>query len=660
MTDPTRLSRRAGLGDDAWRVVAVLLAMSVVVMASAAAALSPRTGVVVDPAPFALIALFILTLAGLTVAWARPRNLIGWLLMGAAALQSMSLIGAAYAQAGYAEPGVPWPGAYLAASLGAWTWFPSLTLPVAVLPSIYPSGRPPSRGWRRVAWAGILGIVGESIALSGAVDDIVPGLQPVWHPPAWLAIVTVVLGFVLLAVAVVGGLIATVVRTVRARAPERQQLALLLTALLPAPVLFFLPVSQGIGQLGYAFLGVVVALAVLRYQLLGISVVMRRTLLYVPLTALVALVVAGVSTLIARVAPDGPVPILAAAAVVAVLVGPVTRALRRGVDRFVLGDRADPLAAVDRVTSRAEHADDDPVGSLLAALARTVQARYVAVVDAAGRTLAEVGDRQPDVERLTLRQAGHLHGELVISPVREAAGRRIVTGLLPHIAAVVRSVRLTADLHMERDRALTATTAERDRIRRDLHDGLGPALSGISLGLQAADRALANDIDATHAILRRTRREADIAVAEVHRVLAALRPSALDRETLDGAVRSTAHQLGLGNGASAFACTSDDLTGLPPVVEEVAFRIAAEALNNVVRHADAAHCDVSLRRVDGHLEVDVADDGRGMLETPVAGVGLESMRRRAEDAGGTLIVTSPTSAASGTLVRARLPLNGDW
>ena len=121
----------------------------------------------------------------------------------------------------------------------------------------------------------------------------------------------------------------------------------------------------------------------------------------------------------------------------------------------------------------------------------------------------------------------------------------------------------------------TATLAERDRLRRDLHDGLGPSLSGIALGLEAAGKALVLDPAAVPDLLERTRLEADVAVREIRRVLAGLRPAALDRQGLAGALRETADSLGMGApGRPQIALRVDALPLLLPHVEESAFRIA--------------------------------------------------------------------------------------
>ena len=237
---------------------------------------------------------------------------------------------------------------------------------------------------------------------------------------------------------------------------------------------------------------------------------------------------------------------------------------------------------------------------------------------------------------------------------------RLVVALAPHLAVVVRSQRLTEELARERERVTAATLAERDRLRRDLHDGLGPSLSGIALGLQAASTALAGaasggDIGVVSDLLRRTRVEAQSAVLEIRRVIDGLRPATLDRRGLIGSVQETATALGIGvQGGPGFELRTHGLASLPPPVEEAAFRIVSEAPTNVARHASAGQCTVRLERHDGDLQLDVVDDGTGVPAKVSAGHGLESMRRRAADLGG-LVAVEPVEP-HGTAVTAVLPM----
>lgn len=178
----------------------------------------------------------------------------------------------------------------------------------------------------------------------------------------------------------------------------------------------------------------------------------------------------------------------------------------------------------------------------------------------------------------------------------------------------------------------------------------GPSLSGIALGIQAVSQSLGTESQASRKLLERTRTEADNAVREIRRVIDGLRPAVLDKYGLVGAIGYTAKNLRL-NTETGFTLDARPLPDLAPQVEEAAFRIASEALNNVVKHAKASSCGVIIETVVDQLVVRVCDDGTWVTSRS-GGVGLDSMRRRVEALGGELEVTSN----QGTTVTARIPL----
>jgi signal transduction histidine kinase len=391
----------------------------------------------------------------------------------------------AYATRALTDPDQSLPLGVPMAWVASWTWMPSLLLPMLVLPPLYPTGRPPSRYWRWHVRVSLLAIALLMLAFAiapGGVDDTVEGTKLPWTAPEVLVLVLGLVVAALLAVTAASSILGTLVRVARARSPERQQLlwlismvAGLLATTFNGPEIVFV--------LSFTLIPVAVAIGVLRYGLLGIEVVLRRAYLYVPLTVLVALVVGGLTTVLARLAPEGPLPLLAASGVVAVLVVPVAARLRRVVDRFVLGDRADPLTLVDRVGAGLEIEHDDPVASMLEAVASASGASYAAVRGPDGRLVAQLGHPAGQPVELALRHGGVDLGTLVVGPRPGEPrlgdrDRRLVAALAPHLAVVVRSHGLTDDLARERTRVTTATLAERDRLRRDLHDGLGPSPSG--------------------------------------------------------------------------------------------------------------------------------------------------------------------------------------
>ncbi|MCW2775933.1 MAG: hypothetical protein JWN91_4259 [Nocardioides sp.] len=650
-----------------WSLAALSLVLVATVPISLADGVRSRPGVEGDLSAGALLfGGFVVcgfALSGAALVHLRPRNNIGWLLLTSGVLQAISNSGTAYGARALTDPDASLPLGLFATWLSYWTFVPALLLPLLVLPALYPTGRAPSRLW---VWhirvclvgTGLLALAGATA--NGVTNPVVAGTRLPWDAPEWWVWVTAGTSAALLVPAACVTIVGTLVRVARAKTPERQQLLWLVCVVGVTVATILLPSTEGPFMVMLGCIPVAVVAGVLRYRLLGIEVALRRTLLYAPLALLVALIVGGLTTAIASLVPEGPLPLIAASAVVAILVIPLAGRLRVLADRLVLGERADPLVLVDRIGAGLEVAKDDPVASMLEAVATAVGASAAAVHDATGRELARLGHLGRTTLDVPLLHNGVELGVLSVGP-RGATPRmtardaRLVLALAPHLAVVVNSHKLAQDLARERQRVTTATLAERDRLRRDLHDGLGPSLSGIALGLEAAGIALGRDPATLPHLLTRTRAEAEAAVREIRRVLAGLRPAALDRQGLAAALRETADSLGMGGpGRPQFELRADALPFLHPDLEESAFRIVAESMTNVARHSGAEHCSVEINQANGDLRVGVIDDGHGMACTRPMGHGLDSMRRRASDMGGRLTV-APVEP-HGTAVTAVLPL----
>ena len=235
----------------------------------------------------------------------------------------------------------------------------------------------------------------------------------------------------------------------------------------------------------------------------------------------------------------------------------------------------------------------------------------------------------------------------------------------------VHAVRLTADLQRSRERLVATREEERRRLRRDLHDGFGPTLASLALGLNAARKLMAgNELRDADEVLVRLEQETEHTVADVRRLIYGLRPPALDDLGLIAAIRQLAESQGISS--APVDSRSDEyrdnelvfrikapekLPALPAAVEVAAYRIIQEALTNVARHARAKTCRVhlSVEEATDALQLEVTDDGMGISEDRRAGVGLSSMRERAVELGGICDVEPiPTG---GTRVLARLPLS---
>jgi signal transduction histidine kinase len=234
----------------------------------------------------------------------------------------------------------------------------------------------------------------------------------------------------------------------------------------------------------------------------------------------------------------------------------------------------------------------------------------------------------------------------------------LLEDLARQVGVAVHAVRLTTDLQRSREQLVTAREEERRRLRRDLHDGLGPQLASLIMMCEAARELVPNDPVRAQGMMESLAEQAQAAVADVRRLVYALRPPALDALGLTGALRSqVAHQDH--NDLRIAIYGPEELPALPAAVEVAAYRIALEALTNVVRHAEARNCTVRLEMHEklSALRLEVEDDGRGIEENRRAGVGLTSMRERAEELGGSCTVEAVPSG--GTRVRAFLPYARD-
>jgi signal transduction histidine kinase len=325
------------------------------------------------------------------------------------------------------------------------------------------------------------------------------------------------------------------------------------------------------------------------------------------------------------------------------------------------GERGDPYAAVSRLTARlqAATAPGDALAGVAEAIAISLRLPYVAVETSAGIT-AEHGNPGGGPRHVVeLSHQGEDVGRLVVEGRDGQPPTPRDLALLGDLArpagAAVQSAALADALQTSQRRLVEAREEERRRLRRDLHDGLGPTLAGVVLGIDAASKLLGDDQGRARDLLADVKAEASGAVDDIRRLVYDLRPPALDELGLPGAVRQQAERLSLRRADLGIAVTT---TGpLPPLsaaTEVAAYRIATEALTNAVRHAHAHQCSVLLS-ADGQLRVEVTDDGIGIVAGARSGVGLTTMQERATELGGRCTVSSVEPA--GTRVVAVLPLD---
>jgi signal transduction histidine kinase len=256
-------------------------------------------------------------------------------------------------------------------------------------------------------------------------------------------------------------------------------------------------------------------------------------------------------------------------------------------------------------------------------------------------------------------------GELYLAPRAPgdsftAADERLLRDLARHAGVAAHAVQLTAELQranadLQRSRARLVTTREeeRRRLRRDLHDGLGATLTGLTFGLDTASNLLTHNPDAVRDLLHDLKTQAQTAIADIRHLVYDLRPPALDELGLAGALQEQVSHYQL-DGVQLRLESPERLPVLPAAVEVAAYRIALEALANVVRHAHARSCTIRLALSGDALAVEVQDDGVGLPPGCHAGVGMRAMRERAAELGGS--VTAEPTPTGGTCICARLPL----
>jgi signal transduction histidine kinase len=369
---------------------------------------------------------------------------------------------------------------------------------------------------------------------------------------------------------------------------------------------------------------------------------------------------------------------LIATGLAAVMFQPLRERLQRGVNRLIYGERDDPYAVLSRLGERLEStlAPDAVLPAVTRTLREALKLPYAEIQlrrKDEFETAAVAGGQGKNTLSLPLVYGGETVGRLVVGPRAgdESFGpteRRLLEDLAHQISASAHAalktdeaLRLSADLQHSRERLVEAREEERRRLRRDLHDGLGPQLSSQALTVDAVRALMRQDPDAAEELLLELKADAQDAVTDIRRLVYGLRPPALDDLGLLGALRESAAQYGA-KGLDVSVETPEDgsLPSLSAAVEVAAYRIAQEALTNVARHAGASACTVYLVVEEASvLCVEIRDDGRGIPDPQEnaflrAGVGLTSMRERASELGGSLAVEPLPEG--GTRVRARLPL----
>jgi signal transduction histidine kinase len=636
----------------------------------------------------------------------RPASPLGWAFAAIGLLVAFTMLTQEYAvRALVAAPG-SLPAGDLTAWIGTWTGLAIFPQVLAIL--LFPDGRLPGRVWWAVA--GLAALITAATIVSSLGDPwplhlpMRDGSLPVTMPPSlWtygFALAgdpQTVLGWSSLLLAPAAAAL-VLVRTRRAQGDERFQLRWLAFALAITAVFWMVgnfddnrvspwafdtgaQVIARWGQLGSNFaitfvVPAAIAVAIFKYRLFDIDVVISRTLLFGSLAAFITLtyiaLVFGVGSLIGAGAGLGQVLALLATAIVAVVFQPLRDVLSRLANKLVYGERRTPYEVLSGFGSRAalSYSADEVLPQLAALLREATGAeraeawlrvgaeiRRVAVHPASTQPPGIPVEREllpvlPDADyTVPVRHGDELLGALAITKRR---GDRVTPGeskllddLASQTALVLRNLRLVEELRASRERIVRAQDEERRRVERNLHDGAQQRLVALSLVLGRARAAAQGSTSRAGDVIATAEGELRAALGELRELAQGIHPTILVTGGLEPALRSLADR-------SPVPVEMDiSLSGRPPApAEAAAYYIVSEALTNVAKHAHASSARVLVTATESCLVIEVSDDGVGGAQ-PAGGGGLQGLEDRTAAIGGRISITSP--AGAGTRLLAEIP-----
>ncbi|MFN2173569.1 MAG: sensor histidine kinase, partial [Candidatus Promineifilaceae bacterium] len=637
-----------------------------------------------------LLPVFFSVVAALIIS-RQPRNLVGWLLMIPALTSAVPLPSAAYLDNPPANPGLLF---LLFAWFSTWNWVP-LIFPIILIPLNFPDGKPPTPRWR---WVNYLGLflalffifIVATVATLGEyfAGEIMNILWPVsipagFNPASWEAYFMPVWGLAMISLVLLSTS-SLIVRYRRAGAVERTQIKWLLYAAglftIVFAVGFFIMGIQDQGGvwssmvLLLALLGIptAIGIAILRYNLFDIDLVINRTLVYGGLTLTVlGIYVAVVGYLSYLFQTEANLAIsLTATGVVAVLFGRLRGWLQRGVNRLMYGQRDEPYKVLTNLGEQLQMTLD-PARTLQLmtdTIAGSLKLPYVAIHlqhNGQDRVAAAYGSAAYETKRFPLIHGGEEVGALevagrAITEPLTTADMALLNDLARQISPTVQATLLALDLEEARLRVVNAREESRRQLGSDLHDGVGHQLAGLARQVEEADKLLDDDPQVAQKALEAIRQQLNATSSEVRQLAYRLHPPELELLGLVGALQERAQVVTL---PVVRLNIPQELPPLSAAVETAVYYIALEALTNVEKHAQAEHCTVRLALTDEDsmlssrsLTLQIKDDGRGWAAKRGSGLGLLTMQGRAAEVGGSCLIEP--APEGGMQVIARLPLSG--
>ena len=612
---------------------------------------------------------------GAFVVWHRPEQRIGWILWVA---------GIAVWTTFAASIGLDWLGEHTTLPgwvlrtilhLGSPGWLVTRGCLLVLVPLAFPDSRP-SRPWGRALWWSGIGCI---VITAAAHSRVFTFEHFQGRPPSAFerfAADVELWGQRSLWVLAIAASCEMLLRVGRVPTAERRQQRLFAIVIVVALVPSAIQVAGQAFDLQLSWwddrfelwadiaLPLTLALGVVRHSWFDIRVVVRKATLYLTLTAIAAAAYAViVSTFSVFLASSTTTSVVTATGVIAVGSVPLYTKLDRMIGRWLFGTRDLPYETVAALGQRLEHAPqgDDALQLVVETVARHLRLPFVAIdlaLESGDVRVASFGTPAEATESFAMAFRGDTLGQLVVAPRTESerftvTEMQLLDDLARQAGVVAHAARVAEELRQSKVLVVAAREEERRRLRVDLHDGLGPTLASVALGLGVAAERLDNEPELSR-LLRDLDAELQLAITEIRRVVHALRPPTLDELGLVGAIAQHAQRLSERSGGSIEVVVDapDLLPPLSAAVEVAAYRVALESITNVVRHSGASRCNVSIR-CDRDFSMAITDNGQGFAEATNNGVGLRSIRGVA-DAGGKVLVSS--TPRLGTRVDVRLPL----
>jgi signal transduction histidine kinase len=434
--------------------------------------------------------------------------------------------------------------------------------------------------------------------------------------------------------------------------------------------LYILPGVLGLETISPNMLGLIITpfpialgVAILRHNLFDIDTLFNRALVYGALTLgtmTLYMLVVGVASTSLGIDNRSLVAFLTTG-VVAVIFQPLRDRLQSWVNRWMYGYRDDPYQALSHLgnTLAKTFGSKDALPNILATVSETLKLPYVAIRLPGEATISHGQlSSEADIEMFPLNYQGQSFGQLEVVP-RSAdepfrpSELKLLQDLSRQIENAIHNLLLAEELQRSRQQLVTAREEERRRIRRDLHDGLGPLLASQAMTLEAIEEILEGDREQALQLIQEMKDQSRDAIVDIRRLVYDLRPPELDNLGLTEALRQKFSHVSDEQLAIVFNAPVPTQV-LPAAVEIAAYRIASEAITNVIRHADATHCIVLIRVEGDTFELHVSDNGNGLPDQVKSGVGLSSIHERAEEIGGQVRIEQ--AKEGGLHILAELPL----